>query len=102
MRTPTYSGFNDAHHNNVPVMWEMDFWTEMLDHLARNRYNVISLWNMHPFPSIVKVPEYPDIALKDVYRESRDTIIKRNNDLVFIYNCLPENSKNIRLLYRSS
>ncbi len=26
------------------------------------------LWNLHPFPSIVKVPEYPEVALDDVWR----------------------------------
>ena len=36
--------------------------------MARDRYNVLSLWNLHPFPSIVKVPEYPDVALDDVKR----------------------------------
>jgi hypothetical protein len=29
---------------------------------------VLSLWNLHPFPSIVRVPEYPDVALDDVKR----------------------------------
>ena len=28
----------------------------------------MSLWNLHPFPSMVKVPEYPDVALDDVWR----------------------------------
>lgn len=42
MRTPTYSSFNDASQQNIPEMWNMDFWTEMLDHLARNRYNIIT------------------------------------------------------------
>jgi hypothetical protein len=26
------------------------------------------LWNLHPFPPLVKVPEYPDVALADVMR----------------------------------
>lgn len=71
MRSPTYSGNNDANIQNIPEMWSMDFWTEMLDHLARDRYNVISLWNLHPFPSIVKVPEFQDVALNDVYMNSK-------------------------------
>jgi hypothetical protein len=29
---------------------------------------VLSLWNLHPFPSLVKVPEYPNVALADVMR----------------------------------
>ena len=36
--------------------------------LASHRYNYISLWNLHPFPSLVKVPDYPDVALDDVKR----------------------------------
>jgi hypothetical protein len=49
-------------------MWSLDFWRDFLDSLARHRYNVLSLWSLHPFPSIVKVPEYPDVALADVKR----------------------------------
>jgi hypothetical protein len=36
--------------------------------MARHRYNVLSLWSLHPFPSLVKVPEFPDVALDDVWR----------------------------------
>ena len=46
----------------------MDFWRELLDEMARDRFNVLTLWNLHPFPSMVKVPEYPDVALADVMR----------------------------------
>lgn len=36
--------------------------------MARHRYNVLSLWGLHPFPSLVKVPEFPEVALNDVWR----------------------------------
>ncbi len=52
---------------NVANMWDINFWTEYLDVLARQRYNVLSLWNKHPFPSLVKLDDYPDVALNDVY-----------------------------------
>ena len=52
-------------------MWSMDFWREFFDEMARDRYNVLSLWSLHPFPSLVKVPEYPDVALADVKRQPR-------------------------------
>jgi len=68
LRTPSYSDFSDAYQQNIPVMWEMDFWKQQLDEMARNRYNTLSLWSLNPFPSMVKVPEYPDIALNDVWR----------------------------------
>lgn len=68
MRTPSYSDAGDVAQANIANMWDMDFWTEYLDFLALNRYNAFSLWNLNPFPSMVKVPEYPNVALDDVWR----------------------------------
>jgi hypothetical protein len=68
VRTPTYTDPSEACQQNMLEMWSMDFWTEYIDELARDRYNLVSLWNLHAFPSMVKVPEYPDVALNDVYR----------------------------------
>ena len=68
MRTPSYSDAGDVAQDNIANVWDMDFWTEYFDFLARNRYNAFSLWNLNPFPSMVKVEEYPDIALDDVWR----------------------------------
>ena len=72
VRTPTYSEPSDAAQNNMAEMWDFGFWKEYIDHLALHRYNTISLWNMHPFPSMVKVPEYPDVALNDVRKSTVD------------------------------
>jgi hypothetical protein len=66
LRTPTYTEPSDAAQNNIAAMWDFGFWKEYIDNLARYRYNTISLWNLHPFPSMVKVPEYPEVALDDV------------------------------------
>ena len=70
LRTPSYSDPDpsDAAQANIPEVWSMDFWRAFLDDMARHRYNVLSLWSLHPFPSIVKVPEFPDVALDDVWR----------------------------------
>ncbi|MEO6754485.1 MAG: carbohydrate-binding family 6 protein [Opitutus sp.] len=70
LRSPTYSDRADASQQNIPEMWSMDFWHSLLDEMARDRYNVISLWSLHPFPSLVKVPEFPNIALADVWRKT--------------------------------
>jgi len=70
VRTPTYTDPCDAAQKNIPEMWNMDFWTEYIDNLARYRYNYISLWNLHPFPSMVRVPGYEDVALDDVQRST--------------------------------
>jgi hypothetical protein len=67
-RTPSYSDAGDSAQQNIPEMWSMDFWHDMLDEMARHRFNVLTLWNLHPFPSMVKVHEYPDVALDDVMR----------------------------------
>jgi hypothetical protein len=54
----------------VEAMWDFEFWKAYLDELARYRYNVLSLWTTHPFPSIIKLDEYPEVALDDVFRIS--------------------------------
>ncbi len=66
-RTPTYSNHNgDSQRKNVLVMWDLDFWKAYIDDMARFRYNYLSLWNLHPFPSMVRVPGYEEVALDDV------------------------------------
>ncbi|MEJ0087106.1 MAG: carbohydrate-binding family 6 protein [Pseudomonadota bacterium] len=68
LRTPSYSDMSDSAQQNIATVWDFDFWRAYLDALARDRYNMLSLWNLHPFPSMVKVPEFPDVALNDVWR----------------------------------
>jgi hypothetical protein len=67
-RTPSYSDAGDSAQHNIPEIWDEAFWHEFIDEMARHRFNVLTLWNLHPFPSLVKVPEYPDVALDDVMR----------------------------------
>jgi hypothetical protein len=68
LRTPSYTDMGDSAQANIGTVWDFEFWRQYLDQLARDRYNMVSLWNLHPFPSMVQVPEYPDIALNDVWR----------------------------------
>jgi len=70
LRTPSYSDMSDSAQKNIDTAWDFDFWRAYLDKLARDRYNFVSLWNLHPFPSMVKVPEYPLVALDDVWRSN--------------------------------
>ncbi|CAN5490771.1 hypothetical protein BH23BAC1_BH23BAC1_16820 [soil metagenome] len=70
VRTPSYSDASHAAQNNIPEMWNIQFWKDYIDNLARYRFNFISLWSLHPFPSMVKVPDYPDVALNDVQRST--------------------------------
>ena len=65
-RTPAYSDVGDAFQENISEMWESSFWEEYLDEMARQRYNLIVLFHMHPFPSLVKLDKYPNVALNNV------------------------------------
>jgi hypothetical protein len=70
LRNPSYSDMSDAAQENIATVWDFEFWRAYLDQLARARYNFVSLWNEHPFPSMVRVPEFPDVALDDVWRST--------------------------------
>jgi len=70
VRTPSYTDVSDVAQKNISEMWNFDFWKEYIDNLARYRYNYISLWSLHPFPSLVKVKGYEDVALNDVHRST--------------------------------
>jgi len=54
-RTPSYSDAGDAAQQNIPEIWSRDFWHEMLDEMARQRFTVLSLWNLHPFDRMPKM-----------------------------------------------
>jgi hypothetical protein len=69
-RTPSYSDDSTSGQANIPEMWDMAFWSRFLDEMARHRFNVLSLWSLSPFPSLVKIPEYPRVALADVKRKT--------------------------------
>lgn len=63
VRTPSYDDTGNSAQNNIETVWDFEFWKTYLDDLARHHYNVLSLWSAHPYPSIIKLKEYPDVAL---------------------------------------
>jgi hypothetical protein len=69
---PTYGkdnkgGFQGTSYRTaIPDVWDMNFWTEWFDEMARNRYNTVSLWSCHPFTCLVKMDDYPDVAIQNV------------------------------------
>ena len=69
-RSPSYSDDSSSAQANVAEMWSMDFWKQFIDEMARHRFNMLSLWNLSPFPSLVTVPEYPKVALADVKKKA--------------------------------
>jgi hypothetical protein len=88
LRTPSYSDNGDSFQANIPQMWSREFWHTLLDEMARDRYNVLSLWSLGVFPSMVKVPEFPDVSLSDVWRTTAkldDTFSTNGYDMVRPY-----------------
>ncbi|GHB62469.1 hypothetical protein [Persicitalea jodogahamensis] len=68
LRTPSYTDASDAAQANIPEVWKEEFWQEYFDEMARHRMNVMTLWSLHPFPSLVYIPEFPEVGLNDVWR----------------------------------
>ena len=38
---------------------DLNFWEKFLNMMAENRFNVLSLWNLHPFPYMIRAKNYP-------------------------------------------
>lgn len=101
VRNPSYTDMSDVAQKNIPEMWNFEFWKEYIDNLARYRYNFISLWNLHPFPSMVKVPGYEDVALEDVHRSTYSGFEEYyHNDAIGL--CEPEILENPEIIKRIS
>ena len=95
-RAPSYDDTGTAAQENIPVMWDFSFWEAFLDTMARNRYNVLSLWTNHPYPGLVKLNKYPGIGYDDVciLKKPVDTNTNRDFDDLDIYN--PDNFKVVK------
>jgi len=65
-RVPSFDSDGDQDKSNIKDMWDMAFWEEYLDDLARHRYNTLSYWIKHPFTAMIKLEEYPDVEVHDV------------------------------------
>jgi hypothetical protein len=65
-RVPTFASGGDQDKSNIKDMWDMEFWKEYLDDLARHRYNTLSYWTKHPFTTMIKLDEYPDVEVHDI------------------------------------
>lgn len=42
-----------------PFFYDREYWQDYLDFLVENRMNTLTIWNGHPFASLVKLPDYP-------------------------------------------
>ena len=77
-RNPSYDDTGDAAQKNILEMWDFGFWQSFLDEMALHRYNTLTLWNPHPFPSMIKMENYPDVALDDVKMTTLTPIGREN------------------------
>lgn len=50
----------DPFRENEETCLDYRFWTDFIDELARNRYNCLSLWSLHPFHLMVSSPRFRD------------------------------------------
>jgi hypothetical protein len=66
--SPTYfyNSQGTSHREAIRHVWDLGFWTAWFDEMARHRYNVLSLWSPHPFTAMLKMADYPDVAIQGV------------------------------------
>jgi hypothetical protein len=41
---------------------DLEFWKEFLDMMAENRFNALTLWNLHPFTFMIKPKNFPEAS----------------------------------------
>ena len=95
-RTPSYDDTGTAAQENIAVMWDFEFWRHFLDTMARNRYNVLSLWTTHPYPGIVRLDKYPDVNFDNVGRLTQPITPQTDNHFQHIDMFDPANYKVIK------
>lgn len=44
---------------NEPLSKDLKMWESFLDMMAENRFNSLTLWNLHPFPYLIKAKNFP-------------------------------------------
>ncbi|MEM6884989.1 MAG: hypothetical protein AAF571_08145 [Verrucomicrobiota bacterium] len=65
-RCPSYDDSGTSARMNIEQVWSKEFWHGFLDRMAEHRYNTLTLWSNHPFTAMLKLEDYPEVALHDV------------------------------------
>ena len=47
----------DLHYDTVR---DLKYWRSFLDMMAQNRFNALTLWNLHPFPYMIRSRSFPE------------------------------------------
>jgi hypothetical protein len=50
---------NECFTNQVDTVRDLAFWQKFLDMMAENRYNALTLWNLHPYPFMFRSKNFP-------------------------------------------
>ena len=50
---------NESLQVNDTLSKDLNMWASFLDMMAENRFNVLTLWSLHPFPYLVKTKNFP-------------------------------------------
>ncbi len=83
-RTPSYGDMGDSAQHNIDTMWDLTFWQEHLDHMAKHQYNLLSIWSDTPWPSLLDfsgIPKYENLSLDNVYRADIDFVAKNRQNI---------------------
>jgi hypothetical protein len=49
----------DLHFDTVR---DVNYWEAFLDMMAQNRFNALTLWNLHPFPYMIRAHNFPEAS----------------------------------------
>jgi len=52
--------YNEALTLHYETCRDTNYWEAFLDMMAENRFNKLTLWNLHPFNYLVKTAKYPE------------------------------------------
>ena len=53
---------SSALDQHVDTVRDLKYWEAFLDMMVENRFNVVSLWNMHPFTYMVRPKNFPEAS----------------------------------------
>lgn len=53
---------NKAMSLNLSVVRDLAFWEQFLSMMARNRFNTLTIWNLHPFTYMIRPKNYPEAS----------------------------------------
>ncbi|MDR8391060.1 hypothetical protein NC796_07920 [Aliifodinibius sp. S!AR15-10] len=53
---------NKAMSKHLSVVRDLEFWEKYLDMMVENRFNMLSIWNLHPFTYMIRPENFPEAS----------------------------------------